>query len=86
MVHTIWLSRNTIWVSSDSATIHSAKVHIHSLVAMSGNASVGKCLSSDSAFLDSFAVSAHCRTVKEIILVLWKTPSSPWLKVNTDAP
>lgn len=22
--------------------------------------------------------------VKEIILVLWKAPSSPWLKVNTD--
>jgi len=38
----------------------------------------------DSEFLDSFAVSAHCRTVKEIIPVLWKAPSSPWLKVNID--
>ncbi|KEH37766.1 transmembrane protein, putative [Medicago truncatula] len=38
----------------------------------------------DFAFLDSFAVSANCRSVKDIILVLWKAPSSPWLKVNTD--
>lgn len=48
------------------------------------NASKGKCLTLDSSFLDSFAVSHHSRRVKEIILVLWKAPSSPWLKVNTD--
>jgi len=59
-------------------------VKIHSLVAMSGKTSVGSCLYSDLDFLDSFAVSAHCRTVKEIIPVLWKAPTSPWLKVNTD--
>ncbi|XP_024632809.1 uncharacterized protein [Medicago truncatula] len=61
-----------------------ALVRIHSWVALSGNASIGKCLASDSHFLDSFAVAAHCRTVKEIVLVLWEAPSSPWLKVNTD--
>jgi hypothetical protein len=59
-------------------------VRIHSLVALSGNASGGKCLPSDSHFLDSFAVAAHCRIVKEIIPVLWKAPSSPWLKFNID--
>jgi len=83
-VHTIWLSRNNIQFSSKSTTIHSTKMRIHSLVALSGNASVGKCLPSDSHFLDCIAVAAHCRTVKEIISVLWKAPSSPWLKVNTD--
>ena len=83
-VHTIWLSRNIIRFSSKAATFHSAKVRIDSWVALSGNASVGKCLPSDSQFLDSFAVAAHCRTVKEIIPVLWKAPSSPWLKVNID--
>jgi len=29
-------------------------------------------------------VPAHYRTVKEIIPVVWKAPTSPWLKVNTD--
>ena len=51
---------------------------------MSGNVSKGKCLPSDFSFLDSFAVSPHYRRVKEIILVLWKTPTAPWLKLNTD--
>jgi len=51
---------------------------------MSGNASVGKCLPSDSPLLDSFAVDSHCRTVKDIISVLWKASTSPWVKVNTD--
>lgn len=54
------------------------------MIVMSGNASVGKCLPSDSAFLDSFEVSAHCRTIEEIIPVFWKAPSSPCLKVNID--
>jgi len=83
-VHTIWLSRNSIRFSSTEVNVQLAKVKIHSLVAMSGKASVGKCLHTDSAFLDSFAVLAHYRTVKEIIPVVWKAPTSTWLKVNTD--
>jgi ribonuclease HI len=51
---------------------------------MSGNLSAGKCLHSDFSFLDSFAVSPHCRKVKEIVTVLWKAPTPPWMKVNTD--
>lgn len=51
---------------------------------MSGNASTGKCLPSDTALLDEFSVSTHHRKLKEIILVLWKPPYSPWLKVNND--
>ena len=56
----------------------------NSFVAMSGNVSKGKCIPSDSVFLDSFAVSPHCRTVKDIVLVLWKPLTAPWLKVNMD--
>jgi len=44
---------------------------------MSGNIS-------NLAFLDSFAVSPHCRRVEDKITVLWKAPTAPWLKVNTD--
>ena len=76
-VHTIWLSHNSIRFSSNAASVHSAKVKIHSLVAMSGKALVGNCLHTDSDFLDSFAVPPHFRTVKDIIPVLWKAPTSP---------
>lgn len=83
-VHAIWLARNNIRFSSTTTTFHSVKVRIHSWIAMSGTTSTGNCLPSDSHLLDSFAVAAHCRTIKEIIPVLWKAPSSPWMKVNTD--
>jgi hypothetical protein len=83
-VHTIWLARNNIRFSSKATTFHSAKVRIHSWVALFGNTSTRTCLPSDSHLLDVFSVTAHCRTLKEIIPVLCKAPSSPWLKVNTD--
>lgn len=83
-LHTIWWARNSLRFSMVTPSLHSAKVRIHSYVAMSGNVSKGKCLHSDFAFLDSFAFSHHCRRVKEIIMILWKAPTSPWLKVNTD--
>ena len=83
-VHIIWLARNAFRFQSQVPSIHSAKVRVHSLIAMSGNASTGKCLPSDSAFLEKFSIASHRRKYKDIILVLWKSPSSPWLKVNTD--
>jgi hypothetical protein len=83
-LHTIWWARNSLRYSTGTPSLHSAKVRIHSMIAMTGNASKGKCLPSDLAFLDSFAVSPHCRTIKEIVMVLWKPPTAPWLKVNTD--
>ena len=83
-LHTIWLSRNTLHFSMRKATIHAAKVRIHSLVAMSGNSSIGNCLTSEFSFLDSFSVPPNNRRVKEIIMVLRKAPSPPRLKVNTD--
>jgi len=83
-IHTIWWARNAVRFSNMTPSFHSAKVRIHSLIASSGNISKGKCLHSDFDFLDSFAVKHNCRNVKDIISVLWKAPSSPWLKVNTD--
>jgi hypothetical protein len=83
-IHMIWLARNAFRFQSTLRSIHSVKVRIHSLIAISGNASTCKCLPSDSPFLDEFSVSTHHRKFKEIVLVLWKSPSSPWLKVNTD--
>lgn len=83
-VHTICLARNAFRFHSKLQSIQSAKVRIHSLIAMSGNASTGKCLPSDTTLLDEFSVSTHHHKLKEIILVLWKPPYSPWLKVNND--
>jgi hypothetical protein len=83
-LHTIWWARNAVRFSNVLPSFHSAKVRIHSFIAMSGNISKGKCMFSDLPFLDSFAVSPNCRIVKDIISVLWKAPTSPWLKVNTD--
>jgi len=83
-LHTIWWARNSLRFTIVTPTLHSAKIRIHSHIAMSGNVLKGKCLPSEFSFLDSFAVSPHCRRVKKIILVLWKTPTAPWLKVNTD--
>ena len=83
-LHTIWWVRNSLRYSEVTPTLHSAKVRIHSFIAMSGNVYKGKCLPSDFVFLDSFAVSPHRRMVKDIVLVVWKPPTAPWLKVNTD--
>jgi len=83
-LHTIWWARNSLRFTTVMPTLHSAKICIHSSISMSGNVSKDKCMPSDSSFLDSFAISPHCRRVKEIILVVWKTPTAPWLKVNTD--
>jgi ribonuclease HI len=80
----IWWVRNSLRFSYSTPSLHSAKIRIHSFIAMSGNLSKGKCIPSDITFLDSFAVSPNCRQVKDIIMVLWKTPTAPWLKVNTD--
>ena len=83
-LHIICISRNSLRFSMDSVTFHASQVRLHASVAMSGNLSVGKCLTSDAPFLDALSVSAHHIRLKEIILVHWKAPSPPWLKVNTD--
>ncbi|XP_039682998.1 uncharacterized protein [Medicago truncatula] len=83
-LHSIWWARNAIHFSAFQPLLHSAKVRIHSSIALSGSTSKGKCMTSDYSFLDSFMVPHHNRRTKDMLLVLWKAPSSPWLKVNTD--
>jgi len=68
-MHTIWLAINAFRFQSKIQSLHSTKVRIRSLIAMSDNASTGKCLNFDSALLDDFAVPHH-RKFKEIVLVL----------------
>nr|ABE87589.2 RNA-directed DNA polymerase (Reverse transcriptase); Ribonuclease H; Endonuclease/exonuclease/phosphatase [Medicago truncatula] len=82
--HAVSFLRNAFRFQSQLQSIQSAKARIHSLIAMSGNVSTGKCLHSDSAILEEFSVSPRHRKYKDIILVLWKNPSPPLLKVNTD--
>lgn len=67
IVHTIWWARNAVRFSDVTPTVHAAKIRIHSSIALSGNISNGKCLHSDFALLDSFAVSPNCRRVKDIV-------------------
>jgi len=82
-LHTIWWARNSLRFTTLTPSLHSAKVRIHSLVALSGNLSKGKCLQSDLAFLDAFAVSIHCRKVRYYYGYL-EAPNRSVLKVNTD--
>jgi ribonuclease HI len=83
-LHIIWLSRNSLRFSSDVVSLHAAKVRLHAAISMSGNLSVGHSLQSDLPILEAFNIAARHRNFKDIIAVVWKAPSHPWLKVNTD--
>lgn len=52
-LHIIWISRNSLRFSMDMVSLQAAKVCLPSLVAMSGNHSVGHCLLSHATLLDS---------------------------------
>jgi hypothetical protein len=65
------------------AYLHSVQVRIHAAISLSGNIYAGKCITSDAKLLDTFSVSPHNRRVRDILLVSWKTPSAPWIKLNT---
>ena len=83
-LHSLWWARNPLRFTNVKPTLHSTKVRIHSFISMSGNVSKGKCMHSDFPFLDTFTVSLYCRRVKDVVQVLWKPLTTPWLKVNTD--
>jgi len=83
-LHIIWTSRNSLRFSSNTVTLHASQVHLHASIAMNGNLSNGKSLLSYRSFLDFFTVPAHHRQISDIIHVIWKVCSPPWLKVNTD--
>jgi len=57
---------------------------ITSFVAMSGMNSNGYCLPFEVAVLNNFLVPPTFRHVKDIVPVLWKTPTINWVKANTD--
>jgi ribonuclease HI len=83
-VHAIWWARNNIRFSSTTPTLHSVQVRVHALIGLSGGLSSGKCIAADAPILDLFRVPHHQRNVKELMMVCWKPPSAPWVKVNTD--
>lgn len=83
-LHIIWLSCNSMRFSSDVVYLHVVKVRLQIAVLLSGNLSVGHCLLSDVLLLDAFSVVPHHRRFKDIIIVHWKAPSPPWMKVNTN--
>ncbi|XP_024630688.1 uncharacterized protein [Medicago truncatula] len=64
--------------------LQSTKVCIQAAISFSGNISTGKCIASDDYILDALTVSPHNRRVRDMLLVYWKAPSAPWIKVNTD--
>jgi len=83
-LHHIRLSRNSLRFSMSTVTVHAAQTRIHAYISLSGNISGEKCIASDVKLLDAFSVSLHNRRIRDIMLVCWKAPSSPWLKVNTN--
>jgi len=82
--HTIWLIRNWVCFHNAIVTLHAAKAKILTMVAMSWTNSKGFFLLivSDIHLLDNFMVSPGFRHIKEIEMVVWKSPTSPWIKVN----
>jgi len=83
-VHAIWLARNAVRFNAASVTIHATMANITSMLAMSGTLSNGYCLRSDVVILENVFVSPLHRCVRDIIPVVWKPPTSPWVKANTD--
>jgi len=84
-LHDIWLTRNALrFTTTTTAAVFSTKAHIHAAISFSGNISTGNCIASDANILDAFSVSSHNRRVRDILMVSWKAPTAPWIKVNTD--
>jgi hypothetical protein len=83
-LHGIWLARNSLRFNDKPVSLQSTKVRIQADISFSGNISTGKCMVSDANILDALSVSPHNRRVSDILMVYWKAPSAPWIKVNTD--
>ncbi|XP_024640616.1 uncharacterized protein [Medicago truncatula] len=56
------------------------------MVTMSGHASNGHCLPTtfDISHLDRFHISPFFRCFKDIEMIVWKPPTHPYIKVNTN--
>jgi len=83
-VHAIWLLRNALRFSPDQFSLHTSKTKIIASIALSCNTSSRKCLSSDTRILDVFLVSPNHRQMRNVIPVVWKMPTLPYIKLNRD--
>ena len=84
VLHTIWLARNEIRFGSCIIIVRMAQNQIIVVVSMSGSQSTSYCIPTDTSLLENFHVSPSFRRFKEIILVVWKPPTTRWVKANTD--
>jgi len=83
-VYSIWLARNALRFNSTKVSIHATLAKISSFLSMSGTISKGHCVASDVDILNNlFITPTHIR-IRDIILVVWKAPTSTWVKANTD--
>jgi len=80
----VWLARNAFRLSSASPCIHATLSRITSLVAMSGMHSNGSCTNLDFSLLNKFLIPPTSKSVKDIVLVVWKPATITWVKANTD--
>lgn len=76
--------RGILCFTNQMASLHSTKVRIQATICFSGNISTGKCIFSEANILDALSVSPHNLRVSDILMVYWKAPSAPWIKVNTN--
>lgn len=83
-VHAIWIARNVVRFNSATISLHAVLAKLSSNIAMSGNISKGNCLPSDIIILKNLFVSPLHRRVRDITPVVWKAPTIPWVKANTD--
>lgn len=72
--------------NASKVSVLAAKAKILTMISMSGQASHDHCLpsTSNTQILDRFNISPSYRRFKDIEMVLWKSPTLPYIKVNTD--
>jgi len=83
-VHTIWMAQNVVRYIPDGFSLHAATTKVYVCITLSGLSSNGKSLLADVTFLNSFSITPNYRQRGQIISVICKTPTHPWVKVNAD--
>ena len=84
VMHAIWLVRNEIRFDGHRIPLHTAQNNILASVSLSGSLSEANYISSDTTLLENFHVRPSFRKYKYIIPVVWKTPTTGWVKINTN--
>ena len=78
------MAQNVVRYSPDEFSLHAATTKVYVCITLSGLSSNGKSLMADVTFLNSFSITPNYRQRGQIISVIWKAPTHPWVKVNTD--